>query len=157
MLAAVDAALARLTTTTEETTMPKDLFDGFDPAAHEAEAAARWGTTPAHAEATRRTARYTDADWRVLKAEADAIMRAAADLADAGEPPGGSAAQAVVTRHRTHLDRWFYPCDPRMHAQLADLYEADPRFAATIDAYRAGLTGWLVAAIRVAHPEAQGA
>jgi hypothetical protein len=37
-----------------------------------------------------------------------------------------------------------------MHASLADLYEADPRFAANIDKYAPGLTPWWSASIRAA-------
>ena len=35
-----------------------------------------------------------------------------------------------------------------MHRGLASLYEGDPRFAANIDRHGAGLTAFLVAAIR---------
>jgi hypothetical protein len=35
-----------------------------------------------------------------------------------------------------------------MHASLADVYEADERFAANIDAFGEGLTRWLAAAMR---------
>ena len=35
-----------------------------------------------------------------------------------------------------------------MHAGLADMYEADARFAASIDAHGEGLTRFLAAAIR---------
>ncbi len=35
-----------------------------------------------------------------------------------------------------------------MHMGLADLWEADPRFAANIDQHGAGLTAFLAAAVR---------
>lgn len=154
MLRAVDAALAALTDeggktmkdmTREEITA---LFDGFDPAVHEDEVKARWGDTDAYAESARRTSRYTKADWERYKAEAHAIMSAAAALFRAGAPADGDEARAVAERHRLSIDRWFYPCEPKLHAGLADMYEADARFAKSIDAHAEGLTPWLAAAIR---------
>jgi hypothetical protein len=35
-----------------------------------------------------------------------------------------------------------------MHAGLADMYEADERFASNIDKYAPGLTAWWSSAIR---------
>ena len=54
----------------------------------------------------------------------------------------------IADRHRLSIDRWFYPCSITMHRGLADLYENDARFAANIDKFGAGLTTFLVAAIR---------
>lgn len=156
MLRAVDAALAALTNEGEGGRTMKDmtreeiaaLFDGFDPAEHEDEVKQRWGKTDAYAESARRTSQYTKADWERYEAESHAIMSAAAELFRAGAPADGDEAKAVAERHRLSIDRWFYPCDSRMHAGLADMYEADARFAKSIDAYAEGLTPWLSAAIR---------
>jgi hypothetical protein len=57
-------------------------------------------------------------------------------------------AMDVAERHRRLIDRWFYPCGPVMHANLADLWEGDARFAARIDAHAEGLTPFLAAAVR---------
>jgi hypothetical protein len=46
------------------------------------------------------------------------------------------------------IDRWFYPCSKAMHRGLADLYEADARFAQNIDRHGKGLTAFLAVAIR---------
>ncbi|MET0344493.1 MAG: MerR family transcriptional regulator [Polyangiales bacterium] len=155
MLRAVDVAIAAIDQT--GATMKdmtgneiQTLFDGFDPAQHEDEARARWGETEAYAESARRTRAYTEADWRRYREEAHAIMSAAAALLRAGAPCDGEEARAVVARHRQSIDQWFYPCSPAMHAKLADLYEADARFAANIDVHAEGLTPWLAAAIRAA-------
>jgi MerR family transcriptional regulator, thiopeptide resistance regulator len=45
----------------------------------------------------------------------------------------GDAAMGLAERHRLLIDRWFYPCSVEAHRGLADLYEADDRFAAEID------------------------
>ena len=54
----------------------------------------------------------------------------------------------VAEQHRLAIDRWFYPCSRAIHGKLADMYEADARFAASMDAYGVGLTPFLSACIR---------
>ena len=49
---------------------------------------------------------------------------------------------------RSSIDRWFYPCSPQIHCSLADLWEADRRYAQNIDKHGAGLTEYLAAAVR---------
>jgi hypothetical protein len=132
----------------EDDEVPDRLFGGFNPADHEAEARARWGTTEAFRESARRTKRYSKADWERYKAESDALMADAAALLRSSRPAESNEAMALAERHRLSIDRWFYPCDPSRHAQLAGLYDADERFAAGIDRSAPGLTSWLSAAIR---------
>ncbi len=154
MLRAIDAALAALANKGEKTVKEMNenevsaLFDGFDPSQYEDEVKERWGSTDAYKKSAGRTSRYTKADWERYKAEADAIMTDAAQLFRSGVPADGDEAMAVAERHRLSIDRWFYPCAPEMHAGLADMYEADARFAENIDKYAPGLTNWLSAAIR---------
>lgn len=154
MIRAIDRALAVLAGAEEETMTtiddPKALFDGFDPAQHEEEARARWGDTEAFRISAERTKRYTRDDWAKMKAETAAIYADAAAARRAGTPPDDAAVIAIAERHRRSIDRWFYPCSAVMHGKLADLYEADARFAASIDAHGEGLTPYLVAAIRAA-------
>jgi len=58
------------------------------------------------------------------------------------------AVRDLAEEHRQQIDRWFYPCDHRMHAALADLYEADPRFTASLDQPDEGVAAFLAEAIR---------
>lgn len=156
MLRAVDTALQSLSptegettmTTNDETTFPSELFGGFTPDVHEGEARERWGDTDAYKESRRRSKRYSQEDWRRFKIENDAVYADAAALLKAGTAPDAEEAKQVAERHRLSIDRWFYPCDVAMHGRLADLYEADSRFAQSIDAHGEGLTSWLCAAIR---------
>ena len=75
-------------------------------------------------------------------------MKDLADARAAGRSAADEAVQAIVERHRLHIDRWFYPCSREMHQNLAGLYETDERFAANIDRVSEGLTEFFVAAIR---------
>ena len=147
MVRAIDRALAVLDHDTTEDTM-KDLFEGFDPKQYEDEARERWGHTDAYKISAERTKRYTEADWRTLRDEQNAIYRDLAAAQASGKRADDPDVLAIAERHRLSIDRWFYPCNHEMHANLADMYENDARFAANIDKFGAGLTPFLSAAIR---------
>jgi MerR family transcriptional regulator, thiopeptide resistance regulator len=121
MIRAIDAALTAIEEKNMSTVDFKKIFDGFDPEQHEAEAKQRWGDTDAYKVSMQRTKGYTAADW-----------------------------QRCREGHRLSFDRWFYPCSREMHRGLADMWEADRRYAESIDkaGAAAGLTGYLAAAVR---------
>lgn len=154
ILKAIDAALAALSNKGEKTMKQMSeseitaLFDGFDPSLYEDEVKQRWGQTDAYKQSAQRTSQYTKADWERYKEESHAIMVDAAQLFRSGQSSEEDAAMAVAERHRLSIDRWFYSCGRKMHAGLADMYEADARFAESIDNYAPGLTAWWSAAIR---------
>jgi MerR family transcriptional regulator, thiopeptide resistance regulator len=66
----------------------------------------------------------------------------------AGCAPESEDVMDIAERARLSIDRWFYPCSRQMHARLADLYEADERFAANYERRAAGLTAFFATAIR---------
>ncbi len=147
MLAAIDRAINQGDTTMQPDDVTK-LFDGFDPATHEAEARTRWGETESFKESARRTKGYTEADWARSTAEAAAIYGALAGHLRAGSPVADPAVQALVEQHRAHIDHWFYPCSPEMHRGLGEMYVADPRFTANLDkAHGTGFARYLRDAI----------
>jgi DNA-binding transcriptional MerR regulator len=153
MLAAVDATLDRLEkgTTMSEEDVQKS-FGGFDPAQYEDEARARWGDSAASKESARRTKRYGAAEWQAIRDEAAAIYARIVALLRAGAAPGDAAVQAAVADHRAHITRWFYACTPAIHHGLGEMYVADPRFAANLDAHGAGLAQFLCDAIAASSP-----
>lgn len=159
MLRSIDAAIAALeanqsplsdtaSSRSLDMTDMKELFDGFDPSQYEEEARQRFGHTDAYRESNRRAKNYGLAEWEAIKTEQDEIYKAAAKLLVAGERPDSAAAMDVAERHRLSIERWFYPCSYTMHQGLADMYEADARFAQNIDKYGDGLTPYLSAAFR---------
>ncbi len=145
MLHAIARALAHLE---GETMDLKKIFDGFDTGKYDAETEERWGTEEAFRESKRRTARYTPEDWQRLKLEQKGVYDQLNAALRASARPDAPEVLALVEQHRASIDRWFYPCDHRMHLSLASLYEQDPRFAENIDKHGGGLTPFLVAAIR---------
>ena len=150
MLRAVDAALAVVGRDPHGGTMDmKELFNGFDPVGVRGRGQGALGRTDAYEESKRRVeglhAPRTGSGRRprqgAIYADAAAAMRRGVD-------PTAPAALEIAERHRQSIDTWFYPCSHAMHAGLADMYEADDRFRASIDAAGEGLTTFLAAAIR---------
>lgn len=155
MLHAVNAALTALESPhpnpkegAEEMQNPQRLFEGFDHQRYAGETSARWGDTNQYREAARRTKNYSAADWEQFQSDQTRLYEEMAQLMLTSTAPDSAEAAALCERHRLLIDRWFYPCGPDMHRNLADLYEADSRFSENIDKFGAGLTAFLVAAIR---------
>ena len=125
----------------------QEVFGGFDPAVHEAEAEQRWGDTEAYRQSRRRAARYDKRQWLEIRNEAERIEAELADAMRQGLVPDSPAAMALAEAHRQHIQRWFYDCSHAMHRGLGELYVADPRFAAHYEERSAGLSTWLRDAI----------
>jgi DNA-binding transcriptional MerR regulator len=119
------------------------------------EAQSRWGETDAFRESQRRAASYSKDDWARLKEESDAGLRDFAAAMASGVAPGSDAGMALAEAHRVFLSRWFYDCGYEMHRNLAEMYVADARFAATFDTVAPGLAAYVREAI-VANATAHG-
>ena len=148
MIRAVDTALAMLEDAQGGSMDMQQLFDGFDPTQYQAEVQERWGESEAYRESAKRSKRYGKDDWRRIQEEQAAIYADAAAALQAGRAPDSAEAMDVAERHRQSIERWFYACGPAMHTNLADLWEADARFAESIDKHGADLSPFLAAAVR---------
>ena len=148
MIRAVEAALMVLDDRKGGTMDMKEIFDGFDASKYEDEVQERWGNTDAYKESMKRTKRYTKEDWKKIQAEQAAVYTDAVGVMKSGGKPDDEKSMDVAERHRLSIDRWFYPCSHAMHEGLASMYESDSRFAESINKHGAGLTDFLVAAIR---------
>ncbi|WP_052423383.1 TipAS antibiotic-recognition domain-containing protein [Nonomuraea candida] len=135
---------ANIKLTTEERA---ELFGGFDPDAHAAEAERRWGGTDAWADAQRRSASYTKEDWKRFLAEAGTISTRMADAMRSGAPADGDLAMDLAEEHRAHISRWCYECTYEIHRGLGDLYVTDPRFTSAFDDTAPGLAAYFRTAI----------
>jgi len=146
MIAAIDTTLTNMDQAGGKIDM-RNIFDGFDPADHEDEAAERWDHTDAYKQSARRTKNHTEADLVVIKSELDAIWTTAAEAMRRGEATDSCIAQDIVEQHRKHICRWFYDLSPEMHLGLAAMWKADDRFRSNIDKHGVGLTNWFARAI----------
>lgn len=149
MAAAVEKALEARTMGINLTPEERfEVFGDFDPDQHTAEVEERWGDTDAYRESARRTASYTKADWERMKAESAEPVNALVAAMQAGTPAGSVEAMDAAEAHRQHISRWFYNCTYEIHAGLADMYLADPRFTATYEKVAPGLAQYLHDAIK---------
>ena len=124
-------------------------MSGSDEArSREAEARERWGGTEAWRESRRRTGSYTPEQWDAIKAELDGIEARMAAVMASGAHPDSPEAVEVAEGARLHIHRWYYPCSHAMHAGLAEMYTADPRFRAHYEDRAEGLAEFMAAAIR---------
>jgi MerR family transcriptional regulator, thiopeptide resistance regulator len=118
-----------------------DVFGDFDPTQFADEVEQRWDDT--NAESKRRTAKYGKAQWQAIKQEAEAIEAALANAMAAGLPADNEDVMDIAEQHRQHISRWFYDCSYEMHQGLAEMYVADPRFAAHYDGRAEGLSEYV--------------
>ena len=147
LVTAIDRALERQMTNEPATTEDlKELFgEGFDDA--QSEAQERWGETDAWKQSRQRTKNYTKEDWAQVRAESDAVLAAFTASMDAGEPPTSVVAMDAAEQHRRSIHDRFYDCSHESHKGLGDLYLSDPRFTATYDEIRPGLSQYVRDAI----------
>lgn len=136
----------------------EELFEVFgkDVREHEPEVQERWGDTESYRESARRTRAHTKEDWITIKAEDEQLLNELSEALAKGLGPTDEAVLALAERHRLHIDRWFYPCSPAMHAGLGQMYLADTRFTAHYEAVRPGLAAFVAAAWQ-ANAERHGA
>ena len=129
---------------------PHEMLEAFgetNPLAYHEEAEQHWGHTDAWTEAGRRAATYTKDDWKRMQAEFAALMTDFARALATATPAESLQTMELAEAHRAHLERWFYPCSPQMHCELADLYIGDPRFAAQFETFAPNLASYLRDAI----------
>ncbi len=149
MAAAVEKALEAHTLGISLTPEERfEVFGDFDPDQHAAEVEERWGDTDAYRESTRRTSRYTKADWERIKAQGQVAIELVVRAMQAGQPADSPDAMDGAEAHRRQIDDAFYPCSYEMHVGLAEMYLADPRFTATYEKIAPGLAQYLHDAIK---------
>lgn len=125
-----------------------EVFGDAHPEQYAEEAQERWGDSDAFKESTKRVSSYDKQTWLVIQAETKEIEQRFAALMRAGESAGSDSALQAAEDHRLMIDRWFYPCDRTMHQRLAEMYVADPRFAAHYDEIAPGLAQFVHDAIQ---------
>ena len=123
-----------------------EVFGDFDPAAYEGEVKERRGDTDAYKESARRTRGCTKEDWRRFSDEDEAINGRIATLIDEGVAPEDPRTLDAVEQARLLIDRWFYPCSRKRHAELGEMYVSDPRFTAAYEKTRSGMATYMRAA-----------
>lgn len=158
VIRSVDRTLASIEGTVVMST--EEMFEGFEDLVHAPEHArehhrehaneahARWGDTDAWATSMKRVRSMRREDWASLERLGEETEARMAALLEAGADAEGEEAMDGAEAMRLHIDRRFYPCTHAMHAGLADMYEADPRFREHYEKRAPGLASFVAAAIR---------
>lgn len=129
LVRAIDDALeARMNDRTLSEAELRELFGPAFSDDYQAEAEQRWGDTQQFRQSSRRTARYTRADWLTIKAEQQQIFEYMVARFTDGVAATEVPAMEAVEAHRLHVDRWYYDCPREFHLNLGDLFAGDSRY-----------------------------
>lgn len=121
----------------------RELFgDSFDES-YAQEAEQRWGGSDAWAQSQQRAKSYDKDQWQRIKDEGDAVNARYVELLRAGVPAVATEAMDVAEEARQQICRWFYDCPREMHAGIAAMYVADPRFTKTYEDVHEGLAQYV--------------
>lgn len=121
----------------------RELFgDNFDES-YAQEAEERWGGTDAWKESQRRTKSYSKEQWEQIKEESEQVNARFVELMKAGVAADSEQAMDAAEAARQQICRWFYDCPRQMHANIAEMYVADPRFTKTYEDIAVGLAQYV--------------
>lgn len=124
----------------------------FDPRGSEllaAEARKKWGNTAAYKEHAEKTRRYSADKWNALAGEMDGIFAEFALCLKNGNEPSSAEAQSLVSTLQNHISANYYRCTDEILLSLGQMYTADERFLANIDAHASGTAAFVCRAIRI--------
>jgi hypothetical protein len=112
------------------------------------EVAARWGASEEFIESSRRTAKYSPADFQAAKVDQEAATELFVYAFGNSLPIRSAKAQEAVKAHRAAISKWFYECSVDMQKQLAVMYISDKRFKEYYDGRVRGLAQYVHDAIQ---------
>jgi len=147
-IAAVQQTLAALTKGQDMSI--EEIFANFDASHYESEVRERWGDA-AWEQSARRRAELSDADRRADDQRSLDVNAALRDAAERGIDPAGEEFQTFITAHHAWVTEHWNGTSPsaEVYANLAEMYVADPRFAATYggqanaERIREAITHWI--------------
>ncbi len=114
---------------------------------YEDEVQQRWGETDEFAESTRRTSKYTQADFYSAKVDQEAATELFVYAYGNSLAIDSEKAKAAVLAHRVAISKWFYECSVEMQKNLAVMYVTDQRFKEYYDGRVRGLAQYVHDAI----------
>lgn len=130
-----------------EPLMAEEALDGFDHTQYEQEVTERWGRE-AWESGNRWWASLSPADREAYQQQHLGIAKDYAAAHLTGKPAGGEEAQRIARRHYEWLSITEVPSKARVIG-LAEMYVADPRFAANYDRYGEGTVVYVRDALRI--------
>ncbi len=141
-----------------ETMNGKDRFEAFsikDIEEHRRkysdEVKEKYGSTSAYLQSGRKTAGYSDKDWKDIMTKGNTILREMSELMSLA--PDITEVQATVKKWQQHITDSYYDCSIEILSGLGDIYTADERFKKNIDKTADGLAEFMSRAIKVYYSE----
>ncbi len=111
------------------------------------EARQKWGNTEAWKQSQERTKNWTKEDYTRINEANEAIIRAIVQHMEAGLSPESPETQEEVAKQYAHLRNYYEP-SPEMFLGLANMFSADPRFAAYYARFHKDLLPYLQTAMK---------
>ncbi len=105
-----------------------------------------YGGTEAYEQSKAMTKKYTEADWKRISTDANAIY--SNFIAAMKEGPSSPNAKASAKEWKEHISRYYYECTDEIFLGLAEIYVSDTRFIKNIDKHADGLAAFMSAAIK---------
>lgn len=113
---------------------------------YQQEAKERWGDTEAFKQSSKRTSKYSTADWQKINEERDNIF---SDFADSlNNTNDCKDTDVLVKEWKNHISRYYYDCTDEILSGLADMYMYDGRFKENMDKHGEGLTEFISKSIK---------
>ncbi|MDK2980348.1 MAG: hypothetical protein PWQ55_695 [Chloroflexota bacterium] len=135
LLHTLDQTIESLTDSSEIS--EEEYFRGFDQSEYEEEVRARWGQTSYFAESQQKWTSYSPQQQEELKNRGAQLINDMVGSNPNAKPEDAHIQQAVGD-YFEYLNRYFYTCDLDFFRGLADMWVADPRFAANYERVRPG-------------------
>ncbi|MEX1375912.1 MAG: MerR family transcriptional regulator [Eubacteriales bacterium] len=105
------------------------------------EAKQRWGHTDAYKQSNKKTAEFTEQDWKRIN---DYWNRLFSDFADCmNKKPKCKSVDTLVQQWQSHISENFYECTDEILLGLADMYVFDERFKKNIDKHGENLAEFI--------------
>ncbi len=126
-----------------------ELYDSFSEDQmnqYKEEAKARWGNTDAWKQSQERTKNWTKEDYARVRAGGESLMHEIA--ANMNKGATSKDVQNLIDKHYNAL-RTFYEPNLELYRGLADMYVADPRFAAYFQKFHKNLPEFMQGAMHV--------
>lgn len=111
------------------------------------EARAKYGESVAYKQSQQRETSRTATEALAVNEEAADLFARFAQANQNGVQPDSAEANALVVLWQAHITRHHYDCSRKILSCLGQMYVADERFTATLDAYGTGTAAFMSKAI----------
>ena len=114
---------------------------------YEKEVKEKWGSTDAYKQNQKKTASYTNEDWKNNTAKMDELLKKFSEKV--GTDPANAEVQNLVEQWQQHITDCYYDCTKEILAGLGQMYSGDQRFKDNMDKFGEGTSQLISDAIAI--------